>query len=236
MRCMTKLTVLVVEDEPDIREVVRYNLEREGYLVAEASTGEEALVLAREQHPDLVVLDLMLPGIQGLEVCRRLRERLATRDVPLVMLTAKGEEADIVSGLEMGADDYVTKPFSPRELVARIRSVLRRAAAREADGPPPRLTVGPLTLDSDRHEARLDGEPLTLTPAEFRLLACLAASPGRVYTREQLVRQITGGEHYIVERNIDVHVRALRKKLGEHADLLVTVRGVGYKLQGEAGG
>lgn len=220
--------ILVVEDEEDIRELIRYNLEREGFVVVSAETGEAALVAARAARPDCVLLDLMLPGIQGLEVCRRLRSNPDTATVPLIMVTAKGDEADIVAGLEMGADDFVAKPFSPRELVARLRSVLRRGAMTASDETI--VLVGALEIDLGRHEVRLDGEPLVLTLAEFRLLRTLASSPGRVFTRASLVRAITGGEHHIVERNVDVHVRAVRKKLGVHGDLVRTIRGVGYKI------
>lgn len=222
--------ILVIEDEEDIRELIRYNLAREGFEVIAAATGEEALVAARARRPDLVLLDLMLPGIQGLEVCRRLRAGSDTAGVPIIMVTAKGEEADIVAGLEMGADDFVTKPFSPRELVARVRSVLRRGPIKPGDDPE-MVTVGPVEIDASRHEVRLDGEPLTLTLAEFRLLRALVTSPGRVFTRARLVRELTGGDYHIVERNADVHVRSLRKKLGPAGSMVVTVRGVGYKFQ-----
>lgn len=222
--------ILIVEDEEDIRELIRYNLDREGFDVIAAATGEEALVAARARRPDLVLLDLMLPGIQGLEVCRRLRSGPETAGVPIIMVTAKGEEADIVAGLEMGADDFVTKPFSPRELTARVRSVLRRGPIRGPDEPHT-LTSGAVEIDSARHEVRLDGELLALTLAEFRLLRALVASPGRVFTRAQLVRQLTGGGYHIVERNADVHVRSLRKKLGPAGSMVITVRGVGYKFQ-----
>ncbi len=231
---MAKPRVLIVEDDADIREVVRYNLEQEGFKVREAATGEAGLVSARKKPPDVVLLDLMLPGIQGLEVCRRLRNLTETRATPIVMLTAKGEESDIVAGLEMGADDYMSKPFSTRELVARVRSVLRRGRASDDIGT---ITeVGPLEIDSGRHEVHLRGEPLKLTLAEFRLLKSLSDNPGRVFTRAQLIRNITGGDTHIVERNIDVHVRSLRKKLGPDGYLIRTVRGVGYKLEDEATG
>jgi DNA-binding response OmpR family regulator len=228
---MGKPRVLVIEDEADIRELIRYNLEQEGFSVREAATGEEGIVDARKKLPDAVLLDLMLPGIQGLEVCRRLRNMPETRRVPLIMVTAKGEEADIVAGLEMGADDYLTKPFSTRELVARLRSVLRRGPAIEDDPVESAASVGPLEINVRRHEASVDGTALKLTLAEFKLLGALSSKPGRVFTRAQLIRNITGGDTHIVERNIDVHVRSLRKKLGDHGDLIKTVRGVGYKIE-----
>lgn len=227
-------TVLVIEDEEDIRELIRYNLEREGLRVIEAETGEDGLVQARKQKPDLILLDLMLPGIQGLEVCRRIRGREETADVPLIIVSARGEEPDVVTGLEMGADDFVAKPFSPRELVARIRSVLRRSPVREHGAAARVLRVAGVELDRERHEVRVNGENVHLTLAEFRLLHALASSPGRVFTRTQLVREITGGEHHIVERNVDVHVRALRKKLAEQGELIRTIRGVGYKVDDDS--
>lgn len=225
---MAKPRVLIVEDDADIRELIRYNLEQEGFKVREAATGEEGLVSARKKPPDVVLLDLMLPGIQGLEVCRRLRNLTETRTTPIIMVTAKGEEPDIVAGLEMGADDYMSKPFSTRELVARVRSVLRRSSADEARTI---IEVGPLEIDSERHEVNLRGELLKLTLAEFKLLQSLSANPGRVFTRAQLIRNITDGDTHIVERNIDVHVRSLRMKLGPDGYLIKTVRGVGYKLE-----
>jgi len=223
--------VLVIEDENDIRELLRYNLEREGYRVVDVATGEQGLVEARKRSPDLILLDLMLPGVQGLEVCRRLRGSDGTRDTPLIMVTAKGEEPDIVAGLEMGADDFVAKPFSTRELVARVRSVLRRGPLRELRESDEIIRIADLEIDAAGHEVTAGGAPVHLTLAEFRLLWCLAANPGRVFNRAQLVRRITGGEHHIVERNVDVHVRALRRKLGPHETLIKTVRGVGYKLE-----
>ena len=235
MAAMSKPRVLVIEDEADIRELIRYNLEQEGFKVREAATGEEGLVDARKKQPDLILLDLMLPGIQGLEVCRRLRGMTETRNTPLIMVTAKGEESDIVAGLEMGADDYLTKPFSTRELVARLRSVLRRGPASDPEPAEMITAVGPLEVDTRRHEASVDGTSLKLTLAEFRLLGALSSNPGRVFTRAQLIRNITGGETHIVERNIDVHVRSLRKKLGDHGHLIKTVRGVGYKIEDDGG-
>jgi DNA-binding response OmpR family regulator len=171
----------------------------------------------------------MLPGMEGLEVCRELRRREATSTIPLIMLTAKGDEADIVLGLGLGADDYVTKPFSPKQLIARIRAVLRRGTARPATDTVERIDRGPLIIDTARHEVRLDGTPVTLTLAEFRILHALAATPDRVFTRDQLLDKITQGKSVIIDRNVDVHVRAIRKKLGRHGDRIVTVRGVGYK-------
>ncbi len=221
--------ILLIEDDSDISELVQYNLEREGYKVYASGDGEIGLNQALQIKPDLIILDLMLPGLDGLSVCRKLRADSSTADIPIVMLTAKGEESDVVVGLEMGADDYVAKPFSPKELLARVRAVLRRprmAAATEG-----RRAVGPVSIDPDRHEVYLNGNPLQLTLAEYRLLTALTSRPGRVFTREQLLEKITGGEAYVIDRNVDVHIRAIRKKLGTEAEFIITVRGVGYKCR-----
>ncbi len=226
-----KETVLIIEDDPDIVELVQYNLEREGYRVHSAGDGEKGLKEAASRKPSLILLDLMLPGIEGLEVCRRLKASTETDAIPVIMLTAKGEESDIVLGLGLGADDYVTKPFSPKELVARIQAVLRRGAfSRETGEIPDRIEAGPVAIDSGRHEVTVHGKPVALTLAEFRLLSALAAAPGRVFTRDTLVERITGGRSIVIDRNIDVHVRAIRKKLKRAADCIQTVRGVGYKF------
>lgn len=224
---MAKDSVLIVEDDPDIVELLQYTLEREGYPVMVAQNGEKGLAEARRRKPGLIVLDLMLPGLDGLEVCKALKAEEATKGIPIVMLTAKGEESDIVLGLEFGADDYVKKPFSPRELVARIRTVLRRG--RSVAESKTRIEVGPVVLDRERHEVTLDGADVPFTRSEFRLLWTLAKHPGRVYTREELVEKLTDGEVVILDRNIDVHVSSIRKKLGDHHSVLATVRGVGYK-------
>jgi len=224
---MAKETVLIVEDDPDIVELLQYMLEREGYPVLVAKDGERGLAEAQRRKPGLVLLDLMLPGLDGLEVCRALKSDATTRGIPVVMLTAKGEESDVVLGLELGADDYIRKPFSPRELVARVRSVLRRGTV-EKD-PRTRIEKGDIALDRERHEISLAGEVVEFTRSEFRLLWTLAKHAGRVYTRDELVERLTDGETVILERNIDVHVSAIRKKLGPERDVIGTVRGVGYK-------
>ncbi|MBM4250457.1 MAG: response regulator transcription factor [Deltaproteobacteria bacterium] len=230
---MNNERILLIEDDSDISELVQYNLEREGFKVYTSADGEAGFNLARQVRPDLIILDLMLPSLDGLSVCRRLRTDSLTKDTRIVMLTAKGEESDVVVGLEMGADDYVTKPFSPRELVARIRAVLRRPSpeSRGEDQPDDRLTVGPVTIDAARHEAYCHGQPLALTLAEYRLLATLISRPGIVFTREQLIEKFTGGETFVIDRNVDVHIRAIRKKLGDEAEFIMTVRGVGYKCR-----
>lgn len=227
---MVKENLLIIEDDPDIVELMQYNLEREGYRVMSAEDGEVGLREAAQRKPDLVLLDLMLPGIDGLSVCRELKQSESTRGIPVIMVTAKGEESDVVSGLELGADDYVVKPFSPRELVARVRAVLRRGASQEGPGKS-RIDLGNVVLDAERYEVRVHGEVVPFTRSEFRLLAALAASPGRVFTRDQLVDQLTDGQAIIIDRNVDVHISAIRKKLGSEADLIVTVRGVGYKCR-----
>jgi two-component system alkaline phosphatase synthesis response regulator PhoP len=225
---MARATILVVDDEEDIRELVALNLRREGFTVISSETGEQALELARSAQPDLVVLDLMLPGMDGLEVCRRIRAEPKTRQIPIVMLTAKGEEADIVAGLELGADDYMTKPFSGKVLVARVRRILRR----KTEEPPQEgiVKVHELTIDPARHEVLVKGEPVELTRTEFNILRVLATRPGRVYTRYQIVDAIHGSDYLVTDRAIDVQIVALRKKLGPCAPYIETVRGVGYRF------
>jgi DNA-binding response OmpR family regulator len=228
--------ILIIEDDSDISELVQYNLMKEGYEVEVASDGELGLAQAVERKPQLIILDLMLPGLDGLSICRKLKAHQATMDTPIVMLTAKGEESDIVVGLEMGADDYISKPFSPKELVARVRAVLRRPKGEVSPKNAATLgqklvTNGPIAIDHERHEVWLKGESLVLTLAEYRLLATLLSRPGRVFTREQLLEKITGGEVYVIDRNVDVHIRSIRKKLGDEAEFIITVRGVGYKCR-----
>jgi two-component system phosphate regulon response regulator PhoB len=225
-----------VEDEEDLRELLVYNLGREGFKVTATASGLEGLRLAREQDPDLLLLDLMLPDVDGLEVCRRIRKDALTSALPILMLTAKGEETDKVLGLGLGADDYVTKPFGPAELVARVRAVLRRGRARPVEeGPPERVVREGLVVDATRHEVLVDGRPAKFTATELRLLHFLAAHPGRVFSRDQLLRRVMGEHVALVDRNVDVHVRAIRAKLGRRRELLETVRGVGYRFRGEGG-
>ena len=227
---MAKQKIVAIEDEPDILEIIKYNLEREGYEVHGALDGEEGLDLVRREMPELVLLDLMLPGIDGLEICRRLKYEAATRGIAVIMVTAKSEESDIVLGLEVGADDYLAKPFGPRELVARVRAVLRRGELHPGDEERPRVVFDRISIDPDRYEVVFDGQKLQFTATEFRLLYFLASNPGRVYSRHRLVQEAMGEDVYILDRNIDVHVRAIRKKLGEDYDCVVTVRGVGYRF------
>jgi len=227
-----KPTVLVVEDEAALVTLLRYNLEREGFAVAEARDGEEALLLAREHKPDLVLLDWMLPHISGIEVCRQLRRLPDTRTVPIVMLTARGEDADKVRGLDSGADDYVTKPFSPSELVARLRAHLRRA---RPEFTAEQLAYEDLEMDLVAHRVRRNGRDVHLGPTEFRLLRYFMEHPGRVFSREQLLDAVWGRDIYIEPRTVDVHIRRLRKAInsGAKADLIRTVRAAGYSLDRE---
>jgi len=228
--------ILVVEDEPDLLEILEYNLTREGFRVLTARDGEAGLKQARAELPDALILDLMLPGMDGLEICRRLRADDVTRALPIVMVTAKGEEADVVVGLGLGADDYVAKPFSPRELIARLRAVLRRTQAAPAASSGDRIEMTGLVIDRARHEVLVRGEPATLTPTELRLLHFLAAHPGRVLTRDQLLSRAIGEHAVVLDRNIDVHIRAIRKKLGEERERVETVRGVGYRFRDDRNG
>lgn len=227
---MPKETILVIEDERDIVEVIEYNLEREGYLVLSATNGEKGLDIARTKRPAAVVLDLMLPGLDGIEVAKRLRQDPTTREIAILMLTAKSEESDVILGLGVGADDYITKPFKMKELVARVKAVLRRGPLQDEGPTGQRLDLDGLVIDKAKYQVLVDGTDVQLTLTEFKLLATLASAPGRVFTRELLLQKIQG-EAFIDERNIDVHVRSIRKKLGEENDYIVTVRGVGYKFK-----
>ena len=224
-------SILVVDDEDDLLELVRYNLAKAGYRVSCVSTGEEALSHARRQPPDLIVLDLMLPAVDGLEVCRRLKADAKTRDIPIIMLTAKSEESDVVRGLERGADDYITKPFSPRVLAARVKALLRRQESQRAAEMETTIDVHELSIHPGRHEATLAGKPLELTYTEFSLLAFLAKRPGWAYTRMQIVDAVKGEDYPVTERSVDVQVAGLRKKLGRFGSYVETVRGVGYRFR-----
>jgi phosphate regulon transcriptional regulator PhoB len=228
-------TILIVEDEPDIAELVKYHLEKAGLRARAVGDGKHALDLIARDRPDLVVLDLMLPGLDGLEVCRRLRGSQATKAIPVIMLTAKAEEVDRIVGLELGADDYVPKPFSPRELVARVKAVLRRSSAPQEPSEAP-VAVGTLRLDPTRHEVVKNGQPLLLSAMEFRLLEFFLRHRGRVYTRTQLLDQVWGQDRFVEPRTVDVHIRRLREKVEEDPHtptLIMTVRGLGYKCREE---
>jgi len=220
--------ILVVDDEPDILELVRFNLTQESFEVDTASTGSEALTKIESFSPDLVVLDLMLPDLSGTEVCRKIRGQPQTAHLPVIMLTARSEEVDRVVGFEIGADDYLTKPFSPRELVLRVKAVLRRSERDEA--PTQRYEHGPLMLDADRHRCPVDGELVELTAKEFGLLSTLMSRPGRVLSRDQLLEEVWGSDIAVTSRTVDTHLKRLREKLGQAGGLIHTVRGVGYRF------
>lgn len=231
---MAKQTVLIVEDERDIQELVQYNLQKEGYRVLTASSGEDGLRIAREQTPDLLVLDLMLPGIDGREVCRTLKQTPETDRIAVIMLTAKGEESDIVVGLELGADDYLTKPFSPKVLMARIRAVLRRVDKRQKTDPVAEndvLAIHDIVIHPGRREVTIGGEGVVLTATEFGLLQYLARRPGWVFSRQQILNAVRGDEVIVTDRAVDVQIVGLRKKMGDAGDYIETVRGVGYRFR-----
>ncbi len=231
---MSKVKIVIIEDEPDIIEVMSYNLKREGFLVSSSRRGDEGLSLVRKQSPALVLLDLMLPGTDGLSVCQQLKADPMTREIPIIMVSAKGEESDVVIGLGLGADDYIAKPFSPRELLARVKAVLRRSMLQQdqqKEQQKSRLQIDELTIDALRHEVAISGELIKLTATEFKLLYQLAAQPGRAFSREQLLNRVVGDGVVVVDRNIDVHVRSVRKKLGDYSRMIETIRGVGYRFQ-----
>lgn len=231
---MAKETILVVDDEEDILELVRYHLSREGYEVRCAETGEEAWRKVKSHHVDLMVIDLMLPGIDGLELTRKLKNDPKARQIPVVMLSAKGEEADIVTGLELGADDYVTKPFSPRVLLARVRAVFRRRSV-STETEDEMIHIHGLLIDRGRRSLAIDDEPVDLTYTEFQVLALLASRPGWVFTRSQIVDAVRGDDYPVTDRSVDVQIVGLRKKLGERGHLVETVRGVGYRFTEKTG-
>ncbi len=225
--------LLIVEDEAALVELLRYNFEKEGFRVSVATDGEAALVAVAEAKPDLVILDWMLPHVSGLEVCRQVRRKADTRDLPVILLTARGEESDRIRGLEVGADDYVAKPFSPSELIARVRAVLRRSKPSTAQD---LLTFGDLVMDLSAHRVLRSGRPIHLGPTEFRLLRFLLERPGRVYSREQLLDAVWGRDIYVEPRTVDVHIRRLRKAINSpgDSDLIRTVRSAGYSLDESA--
>jgi two-component system phosphate regulon response regulator PhoB len=228
---MSRQRILIVEDEPDIRELLEHTLGREGFDVTAVGDGNAALATARRDLPDMIVLDLMLPGTDGLEVCRRLKDDAATSGIAIIMVTAKGEESDIVLGLGLGADDYVAKPFKPNELVARMKAVLRRSGD-EAPGRDDKraVSIGALSIDPVRFKVTVDGAKVVFTATEFRILHYLASRPGRVFTRDQIISASMGPNTVVLERNIDVHIRSIRNKLAKHRDLIETVRAIGYRF------
>ena len=226
---MANERILVVDDEEDVLELVRYNLAKNGYKVITATTGEQAINEARGKTPDLIVLDLMLPGIDGLEVCRKLKSDVKTERIPIIMLTAKGEETDIVTGLELGADDYVTKPFSPKVLIARLRRILHRTVSRDLERPPVRIRD--LTINPARREVLAGRKPVSLTFTEFNILYALAKRPGLVFTRYQIIDALHGDDYLVTDRAVDVQIVSLRRKLGPCGNYIDTVRGVGYRFK-----
>jgi two-component system, OmpR family, alkaline phosphatase synthesis response regulator PhoP len=230
---MAREHVLIVEDEEEIQELVAYNLSREGFRTSVAGSGEDALKKVRAERFDLIVLDLMLPGMDGLDVCRTLKKEEKTMAIPVIMLTAKGEESDIVAGLELGADDYIVKPFSPKILVARIKTVLRRKSAEPVDESQP-ILIHDLTIHPGRREVLIKKHPVELTNMEFRVLHFLAGRPGWVFSRYQIVEGVRGDNYPVTDRSVDVLIVGLRKKLGAAGDYIETVRGVGYRFREQA--
>lgn len=230
---MAKASIMVVEDDQDIRELVSYNLGKEGYTVVSAESGEQALKLIESANPDLIVLDIMLPGMDGIEVLRSLKQGSRYAQIPVIMATAKSEDSDIITGLELGADDYIAKPFSPKVLIARIRSLLRRTQSRinEARALDELVQIGPITLDAGRHEVSLKGQPVDLSATEFAILEFLMRNPGWVFSRNQIIDAVRGKDYPVTERSVDVQILGLRKKLGEAGNRIETVRGVGYRFQ-----
>lgn len=227
---MTKTNILIIEDEEDIRELVKYNLQRENFDVLEAESGEDGLKLVERVMPDLILLDLMLPGKDGLEICRMLKRNARTQNIPVVMMTARGEESDIITGLELGADDYIVKPFSPKVLGARVKAVLRRKASAPELMPEDVIKIYDLVIHPGRHEVLVKDRPVDLSATEFRLLHFLARRPGWVSTRYQIVDAVHGEDYPVTERSVDVQVVGLRRKLKRAGDYIETVRGVGYRF------
>lgn len=228
---MLRERILIVEDEEDIIDLVRYNLEKEGYQVTGVTSGEKALQVIKEKTPDLVLLDLMLPGMDGIEVCRKIKAEPKIAHLPVIMLTAKSEEADIVAGLELGAEDYVTKPFSPKVLISRIRNVLRRQKAKNNIDECSIVKIHDLVLHPGRYEVHIKGKPIVLSRTEFKILHLLARNPGWVYSRDRIVDEVHGQDYPVTQRAVDVQIVGLRKKLGTSGKYIETVRGVGYKLK-----
>jgi two-component system phosphate regulon response regulator PhoB len=228
---MSNERILVVDDEEPIRELLRYNLEKDGFRVACCGSGEEAIKLVRNDPPELILLDLMLPGTGGLDVCRTLKANPATADIPIIMVTAKTEDTDVVLGLELGAEDYVTKPFSTKVLLARVRTALRRKNRKAVVPEGDKIALHGIVIDPERHEAFSDSEALSLSVTEFEILGHLLKNPGRVLSRTQIISAVKGDSYPVTERSIDVQILSIRKKLGEKADVIETVRGIGYRMR-----
>jgi len=228
---MSTKKIVIIEDEPDILEVLSYNLKREGFEVLSVTNGIEGLALVSKEIPDLILLDLMLPGMDGIEICSSIKNAPTTKNTLIIMVTAKGEESDIVLGLGVGADDYITKPFSPKELVARVKAVIRRGVLLDTSEQKEKVEVGALSIDMNKYEVTVSGKNVRLTATEFRLLHHLASHPGRVFSREQLLSRAMGDDVVVVDRNIDVHIRGIRKKMDIEPSMIETIRGVGYRLR-----
>lgn len=227
---MPKAHVLVIDDEEDILELAKYNIEKEGYTVSTLTSGDEAVETAKSIKPDLILLDLMLPGLDGFEICKLLKRDAITTDIPIVMLTAKGEESDIVTGLELGAEDYITKPFSPKVLIARLRTVLRRNRATE-DTKSETISIHNISIDTVRFDVTVDGQSVELTASEFHILNFLVRHPGWVFTRSQIIDGVKGSDYPVTDRSVDVQIVGLRKKLGSAGQYVETVRGIGYRFK-----
>ena len=229
---MAHETIMIVDDEQYIRELLNYNLTKEGYSILAAATGEEALEVVGRSKPDLIILDLMLPGLDGVEVCRRLKQNPDTQHIPIIMVTAKGEDSDEIIGLEIGADDYITKPFSPRVICARIRAVLRRSRQKVSrENREQKITVHDISIDLSKHEVTCGGIQVELSVTEFSILEFLARNSGWVFSRNQIIGAVKGDDYPVTERAVDVQILGLRKKLGEHGKYIETVRGVGYRIR-----
>ncbi len=231
---MANETIMIIDDERDILQLIRYNLEKEGYKTITFTSGEQALSEAKRQQPHLIILDLMLPGVDGIEVCKQLREENETKQIPILMVTAKSEEADIILGLEMGADDYITKPFSPKVLIARVRAILRRSRKNPlSGGREPYIKIHNIMIDSTKHEVYADDEALSLSVTEFAILEFLARNPGWVFSRNQIIGAVKGEDYPVTERSVDVQILGLRKKLMNQGQFIETVRGIGYRMKEE---
>ena len=224
--------ILIIEDDPDILELLEYNLKKNRFHVVTSNNGESGLHLIKKNSFDLIILDLMLPGMDGIEVCKKIRQDQCT--TPIILLTAKSEESDIIVGLELGADDYITKPFSTKELVARIKAILRRTQLGETSSHSNIIQLGSLEINVDEYHVELNGDTIPLTLSEFKILQTMALKPGRVFTREQLLSFLSDQNTYVIDRNIDVHVRSIRKKLQNYGNIIKTIRGVGYKCTDQA--
>lgn len=231
---LVRKRILVVDDEADIRELLRYNLELEGFAVDAAADGEKALEILKKSKADLVLLDLMLPGLPGLELCKQLKRQVDLESIPIIMISAKSSETDVIVGLELGADDYITKPFSPKEVVARVRAIFRRTDEKKAPDLAKELRYEDLSMDVPRHEVRLEGKEIKLTTTEFKILQCLMARLGHVFTRDELIDFALGKDISVVDRTIDVHITNLRKKIGKYGAYIESIRAVGYRFKDAA--